>query len=46
MVFPVNPQSQAGAPDNTTLMFLHDPHLLDNIRYRFHNNEIYVRLPS
>ena len=31
-VFPVNPDSQAGAPDNTTLMYLHDPHLLDDVR--------------
>eukprot|EP00301_Raphidiophrys_heterophryoidea_P001740 c10828_g1_i1.p1 GENE.c10828_g1_i1~~c10828_g1_i1.p1 ORF type:complete len:1377 (-),score=284.44 c10828_g1_i1:307-4395(-) len=42
VVFPTNPSSQAGAPDNTTLMYLHDPHLLDNIRYRFHQNEIYT----
>eukprot|EP00300_Choanocystis_sp_HF-7_P014386 c18673_g1_i1.p1 GENE.c18673_g1_i1~~c18673_g1_i1.p1 ORF type:complete len:1329 (+),score=307.37 c18673_g1_i1:31-4017(+) len=41
-VFPVNSDSQSGAPDNTRLMYLHDPHLLDNVRYRFEKNEIYT----
>lgn len=32
-IWPVNPPSMEGVPDNTQLMHLHDPSLLHNLRF-------------
>lgn len=41
-VFPVNPPLYEGVPDNTELMYLHDPSLLNNVRIRYSRYEIYT----
>jgi hypothetical protein len=40
--FPVNPPTQDGVDDNTSLMFLHEPGLLDNIKTRYAHDQIYT----
>ena len=41
-VFPLNPETQDGVPDNTQLMYLYDPNLLHNLKYRYNHDEIYT----
>ena len=41
-VYPLNPASQDGAEDNTQLMYLHEPHLVHNLRCRYANDDIYT----
>lgn len=38
----VNPDSQDGVNDNTELMFLNDPSLLWNLRFRYEHDKIYT----
>lgn len=40
--YPVNPEHMAAAPDNTELMYLHDPSLLNNITQRYEKDAIYT----
>eukprot|EP00039_Didymoeca_costata_P004049 m.71095 g.71095 ORF g.71095 m.71095 type:complete len:1393 (+) comp12208_c0_seq1:11-4189(+) len=41
-VFPANPDSMHNVDDNTELMYLHDPSLLNNIEQRYKTNQIYT----
>eukprot|EP01114_Cavostelium_apophysatum_P006700 TRINITY_DN1812_c0_g1_i1.p1 TRINITY_DN1812_c0_g1~~TRINITY_DN1812_c0_g1_i1.p1 ORF type:complete len:1611 (+),score=575.78 TRINITY_DN1812_c0_g1_i1:62-4894(+) len=41
-VFPLNPANMIGVDDNTSMMHLHDPNLLQNLRHRYENNQIYT----
>eukprot|EP01104_Vermistella_antarctica_P010695 TRINITY_DN286_c1_g1_i1.p1 TRINITY_DN286_c1_g1~~TRINITY_DN286_c1_g1_i1.p1 ORF type:complete len:1217 (-),score=447.82 TRINITY_DN286_c1_g1_i1:89-3739(-) len=41
-VFPVNPKSQDGVSDNTMLMYLYDPNLLHNLKFRYDCDSIYT----
>ena len=41
-VFPANPPSLDGVPDNTQLMHLHEASLLHNMRVRYENQDIYT----
>ncbi|KNC46134.1 defective spermatogenesis protein 15 [Thecamonas trahens ATCC 50062] len=41
-VYPLNPASQDGAEDNTQLMYLHEPHLVHNLRERYAQDNIYT----
>ena len=41
-VYPLNPESQDGAEDNTQLMYLHEPHLVHNLRVRYGEDNIYT----
>eukprot|EP01119_Soliformovum_irregulare_P017875 TRINITY_DN5376_c0_g1_i2.p1 TRINITY_DN5376_c0_g1~~TRINITY_DN5376_c0_g1_i2.p1 ORF type:complete len:1547 (+),score=636.99 TRINITY_DN5376_c0_g1_i2:113-4753(+) len=41
-VWPVNPPSMDGVEDNTSMMFLYDPNLLHNLRFRYEKDLIYT----
>eukprot|EP00040_Diaphanoeca_grandis_P039058 m.258055 g.258055 ORF g.258055 m.258055 type:complete len:1513 (+) comp36042_c0_seq1:104-4642(+) len=41
-VFPANPDSMRAVPDNTELMYLHEPALLENVRQRYMQDLIYT----
>lgn len=41
-VYPVNLPNQDGVEDNTQLMYLHEPHLLHNLRARYVVDNIYT----
>eukprot|EP00013_Stygamoeba_regulata_P023768 CAMPEP_0177647334 /NCGR_PEP_ID=MMETSP0447-20121125/10243_1 /TAXON_ID=0 /ORGANISM="Stygamoeba regulata, Strain BSH-02190019" /LENGTH=1221 /DNA_ID=CAMNT_0019149909 /DNA_START=85 /DNA_END=3750 /DNA_ORIENTATION=- len=41
-VWPINPKTQDGVPDNTEMMYLYDPNLLHNLRVRYDRDEIYT----
>lgn len=40
--FPCNPDEQNGVDDNCTLVHLHEPGLLQNIKYRYERQSIYT----
>ena len=41
-VHPCNPENQSGCKDNTELMFLHEPHMLHNLRQRYAKDAVYT----
>eukprot|EP00736_Rhodelphis_marinus_P009805 Rmarinus@m.18600 len=41
-VYPANPDSKEGVADNTSLMHLYEPNILENLRSRFQSDLIYT----